>query len=126
MKFDENCKKCPKTTDLITSIVPRQYHHAFFSAINPGTHIVDHNGPTNRKLRLHIPIMNVRGARMRVGSETKYLEEGVPIVFDDSFNHEAWHDGEKTRINLIIDFWHPELSDSEVKFFKMLQYSKLK
>lgn len=63
---------------------------------------------------------------MRVGDDVKYLKEGECILFDDSFNHEAWHDGEKTRINLIFDFWHPELSDQEVKFFSMLLKSKLK
>ena len=63
---------------------------------------------------------------MRDGDETKELKEGYPILFDDSFNHEAWHNGDKTRINLILDFWHPELTDGEVKFFKMLQQARLK
>ena len=63
---------------------------------------------------------------MRVGDETVFLEQDKCIIFDDSFNHEAWHDGEHTRINLILDFWHPELSDAEVKFFCMLLKSKLR
>lgn len=48
------------------------------------------------------------------------------MIFDDSFNHESWHDGNKTRINLILDFWHPDLSNKEVKFFSMLQQARLK
>jgi aspartate beta-hydroxylase len=63
---------------------------------------------------------------MRVGDETVSLEQDKCIIFDDSFNHEAWYDGDQTRINLIVDFWHPELSDEEVKFFSMLLKSKLK
>lgn len=63
---------------------------------------------------------------MRVGDETKVLEQDKCIIFDDSFNHEAWYDGTQTRINLIVDFWHPELTDEEVKFFSMLLKSKLK
>ena len=63
---------------------------------------------------------------MRVGDETKHLEQDKCIIFDDSFNHEAWHDGQTTRINLILDVWHPELSDDEVKFFSMLLKAKLK
>jgi len=63
---------------------------------------------------------------MRVGDELRHLEEGKCIIFDDSYNHEAWHDGEVTRINLILDFWHPNLSDAEVKFFSMILKSKLK
>ena len=63
---------------------------------------------------------------MRVGDETVQLEQDKSIIFDDSFNHEAWHEGQSTRINLIVDFWHPELSNDEVKFFSMLLKSKLK
>jgi len=63
---------------------------------------------------------------MRVSDEERNLEQDKCIIFDDSFNHEAWYDGQATRINLIIDFWHPELSDHEVKFFSMLLKSKLK
>ena len=63
---------------------------------------------------------------MRVGEETVFLEQDKCILFDDSFNHEAWHDGSQTRINLILDLWHPELTDPEVKFFEMLLKSKLK
>jgi len=106
--------------------VPRNYHHAFFSALTPGTHVTPHNGPTGKKLRVHLPLVGVEGARMRVGDEIKYLKQDECIIFDDSFNHEAWNDGEQTRINLILDFWHPELSDDEVKFFTMLLKSKLK
>ena len=63
---------------------------------------------------------------MRVGDETVALEQDKCIIFDDSFNHEAWHDGDQTRINLILDFWHPELTNEELKFFQMLLKSKLK
>lgn len=47
-------------------------------------------------------------------------------MFDDSFEHEAWHDGEETRFILIIDFWHPDLTDQEVKFFNFMQSAKMK
>lgn len=126
ISFEENCLKCPKTVEIIQKAVPRQYYHCFFSAVAPNTHIISHNGPTNRKLRIHIPLINVDGSRIRVGDEIIKFKENVPVVFDDSFNHESWHDGDKTRINLILDFWHPDLSDNEVKFFKMLQQARLK
>jgi aspartate beta-hydroxylase len=115
--FTENCAKVPKTIEILKECVPRDYHHCFFSAVTPGTHITPHNGPTGKKLRVHLPILGTKGARMRVGDETRELEEGKCIIFDDSFNHEAWYDGDQTRINLIVDFWHPDLTDPEVKFF---------
>ena len=126
IKFNDNCAKVPKTIEIIQNLVPRNYHHCFFSAVTPGTHITPHNGPTGKKLRVHLPILGTEGARMRVGDETKHLEAGKAIIFDDSFNHEAWYDGTQTRINLIIDFWHPELTDPEVKFLSMLLKQKLK
>ena len=56
--------------------MPRNYKHCFFSAVTPGTHITHHNGPTGKKLRIHLPILGTEGARMRVGDELRYLEEG--------------------------------------------------
>jgi len=61
MKFIENCKRIPKTVELLEKYIPRQYNHAFLSAVNPGTHIMKHNGPTNRKLRFHLPLLGVKG-----------------------------------------------------------------
>lgn len=39
--------------------------------------------------------------------------EGKFIIFDDSFEHEVWHNGTATRLVLIIDIWHPELTRQE-------------
>jgi aspartyl/asparaginyl beta-hydroxylase (cupin superfamily) len=36
-------------------------------------------------------------------------------VFDDSFRHEAWNLSDRDRIVLIVDLWHPDLSDDEVE-----------
>lgn len=126
IRFDDNCAKVPKTIEILKEIVPRSYLHCFFSAVTPGTHITPHNGPTGKKMRIHLPLVGVEGARMRVGDETVDLEQDKCIIFDDSFNHEAWHDGQQTRINLIVDIWHPELTDAEVKFFTVLLKSRLK
>jgi len=57
-------------------------------------------------------------------------EEGLPLLFDDSFIHSAVHRGnfksdgsssdsitdfelDGARVVLIVDFWHPMLSDSD-------------
>jgi aspartate beta-hydroxylase len=75
IKFDKNIEQCPRTIEIIEKLVPRQYNHAFFSAMNPGTHIMKHHGPTNKKLRLHIPLIGVEGARMRVHTEIRNLKQ---------------------------------------------------
>lgn len=73
MKFDGNCEKVPKTMELIQKYIPNAYHHAFFSGLTPGSHIMSHYGPTNKKLRFHLPLVGVKGSRMRVGQETRDL-----------------------------------------------------
>lgn len=63
---------------------------------------------------------------MRVGEETRYQEEGKAYVFDDSFDHEAWHDGDETRLILIVDFWHPDLTPVEIKLLNTLQNARFR
>ncbi len=90
-------------------------------ALAPDTHVRAHYGPTNKKLRCHLPILVPRGADgtscawIKVAGETRRLEEGRAVLFDDSFLHEAANtSSEEPRVVLIVDLWHPDLSDEEV------------
>jgi len=74
IKFEDNCSKVPETIKIIEELIPRNYYHAFFSALTPHSHITPHNGPTGKKLRVHLPVLGTEGARMRVADETKELE----------------------------------------------------
>lgn len=80
-----------------------------FSAIQPGTHIRTHTGPSNERLRLHLTLLHSGGAKIRVGEDWHTWEEGKMIMFDDSWEHEVIHSGTKIRVVLIMDIWHPEL-----------------
>lgn len=41
--------------------------------------------------------------------------EGKCLLFDDSFLHEAENNSEeRPRVVLIVDVWHPDLTDEEV------------
>lgn len=73
-----------------------------------------------------MPLLGVKGSRLRVADQTMEQTLGKCYVFDDSFEHEAWHDGEETRVILICDFWHPDFSDEEIRFFKFLQSAKMR
>ena len=35
------------------------------------------------------------------------------LIFDDSFEHEAWNRGTQTRIVLLFEIWRPELTATE-------------
>jgi hypothetical protein len=53
-------------------------------------------------------------ARMRVGDVMHGWKEGGVVVFDDSFEHEVWNDdGRAPRVVLLLDVWHPDLSEAE-------------
>jgi hypothetical protein len=97
--FEQNRDACPCTMRAIAG-VPRQHNHAFFSALAPLTHVQGHCGPTNKKLRCHLPLVvpSLRGVAgeaaqalctVTVGGITRELVPGRAIIFDDSFWHEA-------------------------------------
>jgi aspartyl/asparaginyl beta-hydroxylase (cupin superfamily) len=96
----------------------------YSKALSPTTHVAKHHGSTNKKLRCHLPLRVPKGTGadghpppcwLRVGSETVPLQEGVAIVFDDSFEHEAANDHSlEPRVVLVVDFWHPDFTDEEV------------
>ena len=107
-----NCARCPRTAAAIAS-EPRLNEcflgTCWFSRLAPGTHLASHCGPSNFKLRCHLGVQVPRGARIRVGSEEREWKQGECLVFDESFEHEVWHEGAEDRIVLIADMWHPDL-----------------
>ena len=73
-----------------------------------GTHIVPHVGPTNLRLRSHLGIHVPAGdCRLGIGGETRGWVEGECIVFDDTFEHEAWNFTNEARTVLIVDIGIP-------------------
>ena len=84
-----------------------------FSVMQPGMHVWPHCGPTNCRIRAHLGLVTPPGPRIRVGNETKTWSAGELIILDDSIDHEVWHDGESLRLILIVDLWHPELTELE-------------
>lgn len=78
--------------------------------MQPGVHVWPHCGPTNCRIRAHLGLVVPPGPKIRVADEEGKWTEGKFIIFDDSFEHEVWHEGESFRLVLIVDFWHPELT----------------
>ena len=71
-------------------------------------------GPSNLRLRCHLGVRVPEGARVRVAGETRPWAEGECLVFDDSFEHEVWHEGDDDLILLVCDMWHPEMTPERV------------
>lgn len=83
--------------------------------MQPHTHVHAHTGPTNCRLRAHLGLVVPKGVRLKVAEETVTWEEGKIFIFDDSWEHEVWHEGDSLRLVLIVDVWHPELTEHERK-----------
>jgi len=122
-KNEENCSRCPETTNIIESISSMRTLGGliYFSATTPGTHIKPHRGHTNFRLRCHLGLDISENCGIKVGSETRTWKEGKCLLFDDSFLHESWNYGERTRIVLVVDVWHPDLTDIEIQALKGLR-----
>ncbi|XP_057370983.1 aspartyl/asparaginyl beta-hydroxylase-like isoform X3 [Daphnia carinata] len=110
-----HCNQAPVTCTLIENYPPAlcKRGQVKFSIMHPGTHVWSHTGPTNCRLRAHLGLVVPDGAKLRVGNTIKSWEEGKFVVFDDSFDHEVWHNGSSYRLVLIVDLWHPELTTDE-------------
>ena len=86
---------------------------AVFSALAPHTRIPPHTGSTNARLLVHLPLVLPGPAGFRVGNYTRKWNIGEAFVFDDTIEHEAWNDADKTRVVMIFDIWNPLLSEAE-------------
>ncbi|KAK7505160.1 hypothetical protein BaRGS_00003730 [Batillaria attramentaria] len=83
-----------------------------FNLMYPGTELWRHSGPTNYRITAILGLDVDEGAKLQVVNKTRTMTEGKIIIFDDSFEHAAWYDGKSLRLVFIVDFWHPELSES--------------
>ncbi len=86
---------------------------ALWSLLKPGTHIQPHHGMLNTRLICHVPLVVNADCALRVGPETRRWEPGKALIFDDSFEHEAWNRGTETRVILLFEIWRPEIGAEE-------------
>ena len=111
-------QECPRTTTLLRDLFRADLGEpvtAQFSVLRPGSHIAPHCGVANFFLTAHLGLITPEGCRLRVGQEARGWSAGKGVVFDDSFEHEVWHEGTETRIVLLARFWHPELTREEIE-----------
>ncbi len=108
---------CPRTQEILRSLpglcVDYPWGDAALSLNVPDSHLRAHCSVDNLRLRCHLAIEIPDDCRIRVGSETHGWEQGKALLFDDSFEHEVWNRGSTDRIVMIVDFWHPDLTDVE-------------
>ena len=124
-RYDDNHRRCPATSAVLESIdlcrIDRIAPEICFSFLRPGSRIMPHHGVTNTRLVFHLPlIVPERCALNIVDVGPHEWREGEPMMFDDTYQHEAHNDSGSTRVILLMDCWNPHLSPPERAAVKSL------
>ncbi|XP_017010197.2 aspartyl/asparaginyl beta-hydroxylase isoform X3 [Drosophila takahashii] len=114
----QNCQRAPITCSLLEDFPESsgcRRGQVKFSVMQATTHVWPHCGPTNCRLRAHLTLVAPEPEKtsLRVAEQERTWREGELFIFDDSFEHEVWHNGSRPRLVLILDMWHPQLSAAQ-------------
>lgn len=117
-RFDAHHDRCPQTSGVLESIdlcrIKAQAPEVCFSLLAPGSHIMPHHGVTNSRLVMHLPLKVPPECALNiVDAGAHHWREGRLMMFDDTYQHEAWNRSTETRLILLMDCWNPHLSPEE-------------
>jgi aspartyl/asparaginyl beta-hydroxylase (cupin superfamily) len=127
---DHFVQSCPKTTEILLSIPSLMkstpFAYSFFSTLTPGAIISPHYGPCNLRIRCHLPLIVPNGdCGMKIAGLDLKWNVGVPLFFDDCYQHEVWNRTQEDRVVLVFDMWHPDLHSEEILAIEdMFSYAK--
>jgi aspartyl/asparaginyl beta-hydroxylase (cupin superfamily) len=120
-KSEANCERCPESAKLCQQIPGMKT--AMFSILAPGKHLPAHKGPYKGVMRYHLGLLIPEPATecaIRVEHETRHWAEGKSMIFDDTYEHEAWNHTDKTRVVLFVDFVRPLRQPAKLVNFLVL------
>jgi aspartate beta-hydroxylase len=110
----ENCEKFPKSYQLLRSLqIPLAVRGVCFARQKPGSGVLPHSDGRNFILTSHLGLRIPEGCWIQVGEERREWQEGKLLTLDTSFSHSTGNPTESDRHVLIIDYWHPELTEAE-------------
>lgn len=117
IRREDNCSSCPVTAQTLEllplSHVREHGPEVLFSVFTAGTHLLPHRGVTNTRLVGHLPLIVPPDCALNVGGEIHEWRQGRAVIFDDTYEHEAWNRSQQTRVVLIFDLWNPHLTEVE-------------
>ena len=105
---DPNCLRCPVTAAVLRAIPGLTT--GFFSILGPGKRLPPHYGPYRGVLRHHLALVVPEPREkcgIRVGDQVRHWIEGSSLVFDDTYEHEAWNETDSERVVLFLDIKRP-------------------
>ncbi len=103
-----NAGLCPVTSELVARVPG--INSALFSVFQPGTHLPSHQAHNRGVLRYHLGLIvpdPPDSCQLRVLDDVISYREGESILFDDTFEHEAWNRGEGPRVTLLLEVDRP-------------------
>lgn len=113
--FNEaQCALVPRTANCLRDFEDLiREGQSIVSILAPGGHIAPHSDKTNLVMSFHFAVHIPPDCEIRVCEETRGWQEGHSLLFDYSFDHEAWNRSDDYRVCLVIDVWNPEITEAE-------------
>lgn len=114
----KNCEAFPKTYELLRRLVkdydlPLAVRGVCFARQAPGSGVAPHSDGRNFILTSHLGLKIPPDCWFKVGTETRGWTVGRLTTVDTSFEHSTGNSSDEDRHVLIIDYWHPELTEAE-------------
>lgn len=92
---------------------------AEFIVMEPDTTLPPHTDATNAYLVCHLGLQVEDNCGVQVDKQIREFHEGDIIFFDQSYPHSAWNKGSVSRSNLLITFFHPEITKEERELIQL-------
>jgi aspartate beta-hydroxylase/beta-hydroxylase len=103
----QNRASCPETCRALEQ-VPNMIQ-AFFSILDPGKSVPEHEGPYLGYLRYHLGVRvpAADSPKLIVNSQPYQWKDGEAVLFDDSWPHSVVNNAKELRAVLIVDVRRP-------------------
>jgi aspartate beta-hydroxylase len=126
----KNMAACPQLAALVRE--SPGVLSASFSYLGPRKHIPPHRGPIRGIIRFYLVLSMPRAddgspaAVLKVADVEHRLDEGQFLLWDDTFEHEAWNSSDEVRIVLSLDVWRPRMpADMKLLSAMLIQLVRL-
>ncbi|HEU4459721.1 MAG TPA: aspartyl/asparaginyl beta-hydroxylase domain-containing protein [Methylibium sp.] len=122
-RYDNNLARCPATSAALESVelfrIEGEAPEICFSVLAPHTTIKPHFGVSNARVVMHLPLIVPEGCALNLLAVGEHRwQEGRLVMFDDTYEHEAWNRSEHPRVVLLMDCWNPHLTAVEKQAIK--------
>ena len=107
-RAEANHARCPVTSALLDKVPGLVV--AFFSIMEPGTHVPPHRGVTKAWLNCHLGMIIPEGpgrCAMEVAGQIVEWHEGQWLVFDETNRHQVWNERAQPRVVLFLQVRRP-------------------